>query len=653
MTQVRRAGLPVAASLVAILLVAALSGCAGAPPPPSPDREFELSIAHVNDHHSNVAPLIGETYVLDGVPTQVELGGFARLARLFREAEATQPNLLKLHAGDAITGTPYFTYFRGAADAAAMNSICFDAAIPGNHEFDAGDAALATFWDFLAADPRCHTTLLAANIHPSPGTPLAPPGRPPYLTPYTIKEVGGVRIGLVGVTVKNKTERASNPLPTTVLEDEATAAQRAIDELAALGVRHVVLMTHIGYDRDQELARRLRGVDVIIGGDSHSLLGDFRGIGLAKGESPYPTVVTGADGARVCIGQAWEYGKVFALMKLRFDSDGRVLDCGGQAVLVLGDGLRRRSAAGSWERVDGTAKQALLERIAARPEVRVVADDPETAQRLAPFVKEYAARADSVLGRLRHDQPLCFVRIPGDPNRGGPICQGVSAKASGSDVAQVMAEAYRSAWRRAKPEARDEADFGLINAGAVRIPLETDGVHDLEITRERAMKLDPFNNELYAVAVTGAEMKAILEDAVANWLDTRDSNGSHPYAAGLRWHLDLTQSAGRRFAEIEARDPSSAAWTPLDPTRSYRLVVSLFLSSGKEGYRTLGAICADRSAGRCATVGGVYTQDSFVSYLDSISRKPAPDNRLSRPACADYAHQAVRTATGSDLATCR
>ena len=100
-----------------------------------------LNIAHINDHHSNLEP-IELTLQLDGQATTVEVGGFPRITSLFNEAEAEHANLLKLHAGDAVTGTLYYTFYEGQADAELMNTVCFDAFALGNHEFDDGDAQL-------------------------------------------------------------------------------------------------------------------------------------------------------------------------------------------------------------------------------------------------------------------------------------------------------------------------------------------------------------------------------------------------------------------------------------------------------------------------------------------------------------------------------
>ena len=69
--------------------------------------------------------------------------------------------------------------------------------------------------------------------------------------PYVIKEIDGVKVGLIGITIVGKTVNSSRPLATTVFNDEVTSAHKAIDELKAQGIRHIVAITHQGYDADK------------------------------------------------------------------------------------------------------------------------------------------------------------------------------------------------------------------------------------------------------------------------------------------------------------------------------------------------------------------------------------------------------------------
>lgn len=604
---------------------------------------YQLSIAHINDHHSNMRPF-SATLTIGGEPIRVSLGGFARLATVFGKLEQSEPNLLKIHAGDAITGTPYYKFFRGDSDARAMNVICFDAFVIGNHEFDSGDDGLREFLDDLRASEQCRTPVLSANVHPASGTPLvtAPDGKP-YVLPYMIKEVGGVRVGLVGITVVGKTKNASRPLASTVFEDEIQAAQRSIDALRQLGVQHIVLITHVGFDADLEMARSLSGVDAIVGGDSHTLLGDFSEIGLA-GQSSYPTVVRNKDGDLVCVGQAWEYSKVIGLMKVRFDDAGRVMACGGQASVVLGQSMQRKGSDGQWVDMNDDDIRKLIATLSYPDIVKVVEPHAKVLEVLAPFEKRYEQETSQEVGQLAKDQSLCLIRVPGSVNRGSAVCADVVERAGGSDVLQVVAEGFRLA-----PQ-NGPADIGLANAGGVRIPLETNGVQDLILTYGTIFTLQPFPNELLIVNLTGQQIRDTLEEAVSNWKDEGNSDGSHPYASGLRWSLDLTKSKGQRFANLERKNHVSGQWQPLDPHATYSVVMTDYLAQGFEGYKTIGDLCKNARQDQCTTAGGTFSDESFIRYVNDLK---AQGKLLARPECSEYSHQKVTLSDRRKLKSCQ
>ena len=591
----------------------------------APQQPFVLNIAHINDHHSNLAdfPLTDGSPVeltLEGVPTQVELGGFARVSAVFNSLGAT-PNLLKLHAGDAITGTLYHMFFKGEADAAMMNTICFDAFIPGNHEFDEGDQVLANFLDYLGRG-SCKTPTLSANVVPQVGTPLAPTAGTGYLQPYLVKEMSGVKVGIVGITVSGKTMNASRPLASTQFLNEASSAQAVIDKLKVQGVSRIVLLTHQGYDADMAMAAQLTDVDVIIGGDSHSLLGDFSALGLSA-VGPYPSVAKNKSGETVCIGQAWEYAKAIGLMRVEFNSDGSVKSCAGSASLVIGENFRRKDATGAWQNLSEAERQALVAKLGSLPSLKSVAPATAAAQVLAGFSSQVDAKKSDKIGTLT--ESLCLVRVPGT-NRDATIpgCESASLYARGSDAAQVVAAAFLNTVR--------DADIGMVNGGGVRIALAAGTV-----TFNTAFTLLPFENSLYRLSLSGAEVLATLEDGVANYLDAGNSNGSHPYAAGLRWALDLSKPRGQRFSNVQAQDQATRAWSAIDAGKTYALVTIDYLALGSEGYTSLNQV---RQAGRYVDLYTNYRQ-AFIDYVGS-----AP---LGRPQRGDYSHQSVTTQSGSTL----
>ncbi|WP_396268460.1 5'-nucleotidase C-terminal domain-containing protein [Ideonella sp.] len=611
----------------ATLCATALTACGGSDDSSSEPSfaAIELNIAHINDHHSQLEPFALQELTLNGVATQVDLGSFARQTALFKKAEAEKKNLLKIHAGDAVTGTLYYTFYKGEADAKMMNTICFDAFALGNHEFDDGDAVLANFLDTLITGP-CKTPVLAANVAPKLGTPLAPRTVNDYLLPYSIKTIEGVKVAMIGIDIKDKTVNSSRPLDSTTFSDELSTAQATINNLkTAQGVRHIVLVTHQGFERDKAMAAQLTDVDVIIGGDSHSLLGDFSTQGLTS-SGAYPTVLKNKDGHTVCVGQAWEYAKAFGMMNVKFNAQGTVDSCSGQASLVIGDNFKRKDAAGAWQTLADADKSALVTALASQPAVKVTTPDTAAAAVLKSYTDRIALEKAKVIGTA--SQSLCLVRVPGEStNRSAGVagCETANTLAQGSDAAQVVAESFLASSKR--------ASFALQNAGGVRVPIAAG-----PLSMNTAFTVLPFTNVIVEMDLSGQEVVNALEDAVANHLDALQSSGSHPYAAGLRWNLDMSKAKGSRFSNVQVRDKATGAWSAIDLSKTYVLATNDFIASGKDGYTALGTAY---TAGRFVNTYLLYTQ----TFADWVTLK----GTVARPARAEYSHQTVITKAGATL----
>jgi 5'-nucleotidase/UDP-sugar diphosphatase len=148
---------------------------------------------------------------------------------------------------------------------------------------------------------------------------------------YIISEFDDERVGVIGVNVRDKTLYESYPDEGTTLLDERETVMAAVKVLEDLGINKIVVLSHGGYPMDQYYLSDIPGVDVIIGGDTHTLLGDpedLRFIGQPEG--PYPTIMLSEAAGTVCIYQAWEYGHGLGFANIVFDEDGNVIECGGK-----------------------------------------------------------------------------------------------------------------------------------------------------------------------------------------------------------------------------------------------------------------------------------------------------------------------------------
>lgn len=581
------------------------------------DDALTVNLLHINDHHSNVAPaLINANLGTAGGALRYDGGGFPAISAKMKELEATLPNVVKIHAGDAITGTLFYSLFKGEADAALMNEVCFDIFQLGNHEFDDSDAQLKQFLDWLNAGD-CGTTTLGANVVPAVGTPLAPTSPNDYIQPYVIKQFGAEEVGFVGINIAQKTRVSSQPLPTTEFLDEVETAQRYVDELAAMGIDNIVLVTHYTYANDLALAAQVTGVDAIIGGDSHTLLGDGFGPFSGPGTGPYPTRVVNADGDPVCVVQAWQYARVLGEFNLSFDQ-GKNVGCGGTPHLLVSNFVRQvpGSSPAVFQPIPADELAAVQAIVDAAPSVSIVTPNAASQAILDSFSGQVNVLNQQVIASAA--EPLCLRRIPDRPRSG--ICaantvaaSGATQEVNGGFIQQIVTDAFLARAFR--------ADIALQNAGGVRVDLPTGN-----ITLGDAYRLLPFSNTLVEMEMTGAEIAQVLEEAVANYQNNGGSDGSYPYGSAIRWDVNEGAPTGSRFSNIEVR-ADDGTWGPIDPAATYIVVTNSFLASGQDGWTTFGAVTAD---GR--------TVDTFINYaqgfIDWVEQDlgggavsvPAPEN---------------------------
>lgn len=547
-----------------------LAGCAQLPEP----QPFQLTIAHVNDHHSHLLPMERTALVVDGETHRVETGGFARVATQIESIRANNENVLALHAGDAITGTLFYTLFDGAADAALMNLVCFDAFALGNHEFDNGDAGLKRFLDALSLS-SCGTVVLGANVEPEVGvSPLTPKTHWDSFKPYAVYDMGGERVGIIGLDIAIKTKNSSQPDKTTMFADEYETAQYYINELRGLGIEKIGLLTHIQYRNDLTLAERLPAVDFVIGGDSHTLLGDYGRFGLPS-VGPYPMQVTNADGGQVCIAHAWQYSQVVGELAITFDGD-QVADCGGQAHFLVAE----------------DAPEALQK----LPQFSAVKEHPDAVAMIAQYQTKLDELTQQVIAMV--DERLCIKRM-------GPLMSAECGMGRQSDAHRVVAEAFLAS--------APQADFALQNGGGVRREINAG-----ELTVADAYSLLPFANTLVEIQITGAEVKQVLEQALSYAISVGGSDGAYPHGADIRFDVDMTQADGERVSGLEVL--SEAGWQTLQEDTTYTMITNSFLAAGNDGWALLGELSAQ---GR--------TTDTYVNYAQSFVDWARKTKTIKRP----------------------
>ena len=273
-----------------------------------------LTVVHLNDFHSRHEP-VDARFQTCGAGGGC-YGGSPRLAtaiasvRAAAVADGRDPILLD--SGDQFQGSLFFTAHHGAAELAVMHQVGTEAMAVGNHEFDKGPATLAAFVK------AARFPVLSCNIDAADD-----PDLHGLLRPWALFDRAGLKIGVVGVTVE-ETSFLSSPGPHVRFNDAGPAVAAAAAAARAAGAQLVLVLSHLGVERDRELAGVVPGAPVWLGGHSHTLLSN----GEAGAVLPHPTLARGPAGAGLIV-QAACFGRYLGRLDLDLAADGTVLAWGG------------------------------------------------------------------------------------------------------------------------------------------------------------------------------------------------------------------------------------------------------------------------------------------------------------------------------------
>jgi 2',3'-cyclic-nucleotide 2'-phosphodiesterase (5'-nucleotidase family) len=310
-------------ALAIAVLAAGLApwGCSG-PASAGPGRETRpdsLVILHTNDVHSRLDP-----FEVNGGE---RVGGVAARSALIARERARGGRVILLDGGDLVQGTPYYNRFRGEPDHRLLDLLGYDAIALGNHDLDDGAAA----WRRRAETTR--TPILSANVFaaaesawadraagPVPRAALRSVkwiggGKTPagtnlrYLaTPYRIVERDGLRIAIFGLTTHSLDRIVAARKNAGVAVGSPIAAARELVPRLRDEADVVIALSHLGVDADRDLVDRVPGIDLVIGGHSHTPL--FR-----------PSLEGAAGGRATPIAQAGSWGRYLGRTSLRWSGD--------------------------------------------------------------------------------------------------------------------------------------------------------------------------------------------------------------------------------------------------------------------------------------------------------------------------------------------
>lgn len=572
------------------LLCWVVMGAAACAPQPQEsstlEYPFELTIAHINDTHSAFDP-VRASFQADDTQVYNEFGGHPRLhsrIEYYREhARTHNDSLLFLHGGDAWQGTAYFVLNEGRMNADILSQMGLDAMALGNHEFDLTNSHLNEFLD------RVNFPVLAANIDASQDADLADQAN---LRPYVLYAFDGYEktrlnalddlpanqhvVGIFGLALEDMPNISPNTGDVQFF-DMVSSAQRTVDLFHEHGVRNIIAVTHIGNALDLYVARRVNGIDLIVGGHSHTLLGDFRNLALGN-NGEYAQQVTNPDGvSQTCVVQAGEYAQAMGRVRVQFNEQGRLLSCAGGNTLLSNDAFYHRAHRMPEVRFNDDETQQVLEFIEAQPNIAVVAE----AQAMRAHIDTvYKPELEAAYGELLGFAPeqVMHVRRPGDDG----------SDKHGSHLAPILAQAQLQFARRddVVQVTGRQPDFALINAGGIRTSLPEGELREGHISLEML----PFSASLSVVGLTGAQVRQLIQETVSSTLPEGAHAGRFPYGGGLRFVF--TETAAYERGEVTVLEVNRGTllapdWQSLEDDRVYQVVINNYSATGNDGWTVL------------------------------------------------------------------
>ena len=484
-----------------ILALALVLSCAAFAEEAAPALQKDLVILYTSDVHCGID----------------QGWGYAGLYAV-KESLSQDNYVLLVDDGDAIQGEPIGTMTKGEAIIDIMNTVGYDIAIPGNHEFDYGMER------FLELTQKANFPYISCNFNKDGELVFAP---------YTIKEFDGVKIGFVGVTTPT-TPRSSTPkyfmndageFIYGFMQDETgealyAAVQKAVDDARAEGAQYVIAMAHLG---DEDECRPWRYVDVI---------GNTTGIdALLDGHSHDTEQVImknkdGQDVVRTACGT-----KLAHIGRLTITKDGQI-----------------SSELYSWNQNIAAPKMLGIQNAAGEA---VAAASEVLSSKLAEVV------ASTTVDLVIYD-PVAKT----DDGKSIRI-----VRRTETNLGDLCADAYL--------DQSSGADIALVNGGGIRVPINKG-----DITLNDILKVHPFGNSLTVIEATGQQVLDALEwsvhalpgefggfDQVAGLTFEVDATIPSPCKQDDHgFFTGMEEGVERRVRNV------LVAGEPIDPAKTYKVV---------------------------------------------------------------------------------
>jgi 5'-nucleotidase/UDP-sugar diphosphatase len=478
------------------------------------EAAIDLTILHMNDTHGRILP-----YVEKSVSQEVPVSGAAYYSKVIETERAGNPEgTLLLSAGDMFQGTPVSNLFRGKPMIEVMNALKFDAMAMGNHEFDWGPDALRELVS-SAQFPFLCANITDENFSYFPGT-----------RPYVLLTRKDVTIGIIGLTTP-ETRYTTKPshVSNLIFLDPAEVASRMIEAVKQQGAQLVVVLSHLGLDGDIELAARAPGIDIIVGGHSHT------------------AVTSPVKVGQTIIVQAGYYGIYVGALKVRVDPE-------------------------SSNKIVDYSQKEVLRTVFAGPKDPF---DPEVLRMVRVYDDQVKTEFARVVGQTRVD----LMREPYQESNIGNSISDALLESSGTQIAFQNSGGIRA--DLLKGPIPMEGVYTVLPFDNVLVAMDLTGRQILELL-EKSARLEQRILQVSGMRVT-YDMARPAGSRVARALV---KTGASPEGMEKQQPANPAQETGGQAGAANPEPDLPLGYEPLQPEKTYRVVTNDFLAAGGDNFTT-------------------------------------------------------------------
>lgn len=516
-----------------ILSLLALGGCASIPDDSSQARStVSVQILALNDFHGNLEVPASPVYYSDGKqPSRELLGGVAPLGAMLEQLREGREHTITVAAGDLIGASPFISAnFLDEPTIMALSLADLAISSVGNHEFDRGIDELRRMQDggcarFTTRTPCALDRFAGATFEYLAGNVVDEHGESVF--PGTaLRQFGPIKIGFVGLTLRDTRSLVSSSATSGYrFLDEAETANALARELLAQGADTVVLLIHEGgrVDPTQNVS------------DCPNLSGPIVGI-LERLDLSISLVVSGHT------------HQSYACQITSSDTNRWLTSAGRYGAFITDIAMQFDARSGD-----------LLSIAAAN--VPVDASAGEQAD-IGQLVARYAAAAQPLAARV--------VGIVEPADNVGVSCIDDTAE-------DLVADAQLAAGRKILA---GEVDIALVNASGVRTDLAA--AEDGQLTFGEIFTMQPFGNTLEILELSGEDLGDVLEQQFCGDGGTLSACYSFLIpSANFTYEFDPSRPEGHRITRMILNG------APIDPARTYKVLVNNFLAGGGDGFTLL------------------------------------------------------------------